>query len=170
MAESDQIESTVQQLAELHEAHRREATEAQRLANRITGSIGTPIALIVVLALVVLWMIGNYVVMLLGGRALEGAPFPELGLLVTVVALLVALLILTTQRHEQAMADKRAQLTLQIAVLSEKKIAKLIAMVEELRQGDAGLRSTPDREAEEMAHSADPVATMEKIATQDASA
>jgi mxaJ protein len=39
----------------------------------------------------------------------------------------VALLILTTQRHEDQLAEKRARLTLQIAVVSENKIAKVIS-------------------------------------------
>ena len=163
----DQIESTVQQLAELHEAHRRKATTAQRLANRVTGALGRPGALMIVLVLVIMWMIGNYAATRAGVKALGEPPFPELGLLVTVIALLVALLILTTQRHEQALAEKRSQLTLQIAILSEKKIAKLIGMVDELRRDSPSSSSSPDREAEEMSHSADPIATMERIEAQD---
>lgn len=169
MDEGDQVESTVQQLGELHEAHRREATQAQRVANRVTETLGRPGALMIVFVLVILWTIGNYVAARVGVAALEEAPFPELGLIVTVVALLVALLILTTQRHEQALAEKRAQLTLQIAILSEKKIAKLIGMVDELRRDSPSLPSRPDPEAEEMSHSADPIATLERIEAQGSS-
>ena len=167
MNDGDQIESTVEQLAELHEAHRREATQAQRLANRVTASIGNPGALMIVLVLVLFWMIGNYAAGRLGVTALEEAPFPELGLIVTVVALLVALLILTTQRHEQPLAEKRSQLTLQIAILSERKIAKLIGMVDELRRASPSSSSDRDVEAEEMSQSADPIATMQRIDVQD---
>ncbi len=112
MDDGDQVESTVQQLAELHDAHRREATRAQRLANRVTETLGRPGALMIVIVLVILWMIGNYAATRAGVGALEGAPFPELGLIVTLVALLVALLILTTQRHEQTLAEKQAPLTI----------------------------------------------------------
>ena len=52
--------------------------------------------IVLVLVLVIFWMIGNYVAERAGVHALEEAPFPGLGLILTVVALLVALLILTT--------------------------------------------------------------------------
>lgn len=162
----DQVEASVQQLAELHDAHRRGATVAQRLANRVTETLGRPSALMIVLVLVIVWMIGNYAARRAGVAALEQAPFPELGLIVTIVALLVALLILTTQRHEQALAEKRAQLTLQIAILSEKKIAKLIAMVDQLRIAMPSAPSHHDAEAHRMAQPADPIATMERIEAQ----
>jgi uncharacterized membrane protein len=164
--QGDQVEATVQQLAELHDAHRRDATWAQRLANRVTEALGRPGAMAIVLVLVIFWMIGNYVAERAGVHALEEAPFPELGLILTVVALLVALLILTTQRHEQALAEKRSQLTLQIAILSERKIAKLIGMLDDLRIALPSVPSHRDLEAEEMAISADPIATMELIEAQ----
>ena len=156
----------MQQLAELHDAHRRQATFAQRIANRVTEALGRPGALMIVLVLVICWMIGNYAAQRAGVKALEEAPFPELGLIVTVVALVVALLILTTQRHEQVLAEKRSQLTLQIAILSERKIAKLIGMLDDLRIAIPSVPSHRDLEAEEMAKSADPIATMELIEAQ----
>lgn len=163
MSESDQVEATVQQLTELHDAHRREATRAQRLANRVTESLGRPGALVIVLVLIMVWMIGNYAATRVGVAALEEAPYPELGLFVAAAALLVALLILSTQRHEQVLAERRAQLTLQIAMLSEKKLAKLVGMIDELRRSIPSAPSNRDAEAEEMAQPADPIATMERI-------
>ena len=163
MDADEQVESSVQQLAELHDAHHRDATGAQRVANRVTQALGRPGALMIVVVLVIVWMIGNYAAARAGVTALEEPPFPELGLLVTVVALLVALLILTTQRHEQLLAEKRSQLTLQIAILSERKIAKLIGMVDELRRASPTLSSSPDPEADTLATPADPIATMERI-------
>ena len=56
----DQVEATVQQLVEVHDAHRRGASAAQRLANRVTETLGRPSALMIVLMLVIVWMVGNY--------------------------------------------------------------------------------------------------------------
>lgn len=167
MTGDDHVEATVQQLAELHDAHRREAGPAQRLANRVTEFLGRPGALMIVLVLVIAWTIGNYAAQRAGITALEEAPFPELGLIVTIIALLVALLILTTQRHEQQLAEKRSQLTLQIAILSERKIAKLIGMLDELRRATPTLPSQPDPEAMAMSRPADPIASMQLIEESD---
>ena len=159
----DHAEQTVQRLVELHDAHQRDATPMQRLANRVTAMLGRPAAVALILLFIVGWMTGNDAAARLGIGAWEKFPFPDLAFFATIVALLVALLILTTQRHEQVLADRRAQLTLQIAMLSERKLAKLIAMIEEQRRDNPMLASRIDPEAEEMAKPADPIASLEQI-------
>ena len=101
-------------------------------------------------------MFGNYVATRLGLGALEEFPFPNLAFAATVAALLIALAILTTQQHQDQLAERRAELTLQIAVLSERKMAKLIELMEEQRRDNPLLASRVDEEAERMAHSLAP--------------
>ncbi len=163
----DHVEVTVQQLAELHGEHDRAASPIQRAANRVTAALARPAALTLVTLLVIAWMVGNTVARLLGSTALEEFPFPDLGLVVAVAALLVALLILSTQRHEEALAEKRARLTLQIAVLSEKKIAKVIGLLEEQRRDNPLLPSRVDDEADVMAAPTDPRTSLEKLEASD---
>jgi len=160
---SGHVEETVQHLVKLHEAHQRQASALQRLANRVTAALGRPRALALILLVVISWIVGNYAARRLGLTALEQFPFPDLEFFATIAALLVALLILSAQRHDQALADKRAQLTLQIAMLSERKIAKLIAMLDEQRRDNPLLPSHPDSEAEELAQPADPLSSLERI-------
>ena len=166
-AEDRIVETTVQQLADLYEAHDRSATRIQRAANRITAAIGRPGTLALIVAIVIAWMVGNYAARLFGSTALEKFPFPDLAFVATVSALLVALLILTTQRHEQDLAEKRARLTLQIAVLSEKKIAKVIALLEEQRHDNPMLPSRVDLEARSMAMATDPRESLEQLEASD---
>ena len=160
---SDHVEETVQRLIELQEAHDCEATPMQRVANRVTGALGRPTFVAFILSLIIVWMIGNYTASHLGVRALEQFPFPDLALFATVGGLVVALLILTTQRHDEALAEKRAQLTLQIAMLGERKSTKIIALLEEQRRDNPLLASRLDSEAEEMGRSSDPLDTLGKI-------
>jgi uncharacterized membrane protein len=70
---------------------------------------------------------------------------------------------LTTQRHEDVLAEKRARLTLQIAVLSEKKIAKIIELLEDQRRENPLLTSRPDTEAASMASATDPEASLAEL-------
>lgn len=156
-------EATVQQLAELYDQHEQAVSPVQRFANRVTAGLGRPLALAIIIGLVIAWVVGNYAARLMGSTAFEEFPFPDLGFLVTIAALVVALLILTTQRHEEELADKRARLTLQIAVLSEKKIAKLIELMEEQRRDNPLLPSRVDREADAMATASDPRASLEQL-------
>lgn len=160
---SDHVEETVQRLVQLHEAHDRDASPMQRMANRVTGALGKPTFVATILLTIIVWMIGNYVASRMGVRALEQFPFPDLAFFATVGALIVALLILTTQRHDEALAEKRAQLTLQIAMLSERKTTKIIALLEEQRRDNPLLVSRVDAEADEMGQVSDPLRTLGRI-------
>ena len=157
------IEGSVEHLAELDREHERSTTTIQRTANRVTSVLGRPGTLAVIVVMMIGWMCGNYIARRLGVTALEEFPFPDLEFVATIAALLVALLILTTQRHQDQLAERRAQLTLQIAVLSEKKVAKIIGLLEEQRRENPMLASRIDKEAEAMAHSVDPRESLESL-------
>lgn len=150
------VEESVEHLAELYRQHERATSLIQRGANRMTGFLGRPATLAVIFLMIVLWMSGNYAARRLGVTALEQFPFPDLAFVATIAALLIALLILTTQRHQDQLAERRAQLTLQISILGERKVAKVIALLEEQRRESPLLASRVDEEAEAMARSVDP--------------
>lgn len=160
---ADFEEETVDQIAKLYDRHDRRTTRVQRLANRITVALGRPMSLVVIFGIAIVWIVGNYVARLLGSTALEEAPFPDLGFVATIGALLVALLILTTQRHEEELAESRTQLTLHIAMMSERKIAKIIELLEEQRRDNPLLPSREDHEAADMAQPADHETTLSLI-------
>ncbi len=158
MATSEEM--TVDQIARLYDRHDQRTTRVQRMANRITSILGRPISIVIIFGIAIAWVVGNYIARVIGSDALEQFPFPDLGFIATIAALLVALLILTTQRHEEELAESRAQLTLHIAMLSERKIAKVIELLEEQRRDNPMLPSRVDHEAAEMAQPADHDATI----------
>ncbi len=166
----DEADASVAQLALLYERHQERTGPVQRFANRLTAGLGRPGSLAVIVTLMVAWTIGNTAARFMGSRALEEFPFPDLDFIATIAALLVALLILTTQRHEEELAERRARLTLHIAMLSEKKIAKVIGLLEEQRRDNPLLPSRSDPEASRMAQPTDPTANLEHLdAAEDAS-
>lgn len=150
------VEETAEQLAALHHEQERATGPVQKFANRVTAWLGRPGTLAVIFLLIILWMVGNYVARRMGVSAVDQFPFPDLAFFATVAALLIALLILTTQQHQSQLAERRSQLTLQISILSEKKIAKVIALIEEQRRESPVLASRIDNEAEAMSQSVDP--------------
>lgn len=154
------VEETAEQLAALHHEHERATAPVQKLANRVTATLGRPGTLAVILLLIMVWMVGNYIARKMGVSAADQFPFPDLAFFATVAALLIALLILTTQQHQNQLAERRSQLTLQISILSEKKIAKVIALIEEQRRESPVLASRTDNEAEAMSRPVDPRASL----------
>jgi len=77
---------------------------------------------------------------------------------------------LIKQNRQEKLAEQRAQLGLQLNLLSEQKIAKLIALIEELRRDIPNVQDRFDAEAEVMKQAADPtvvIDTLEKTLTEE---
>ena len=160
---TDHMQEAVLRLAEMHSQHRSRSTFVQRLANRVTFALGRPGVIIALVAVVAAWVLGNLSAAGLQLRALEPAPFPELGLALGFGAVLVALLILSTQQHGEQLAERRAELTLQMAILAERKVAKVIELLEAQRAENPLLETRRDAEAEQLARAADPREALERI-------
>lgn len=162
--DKDQIaDETVEEVSQLYVRHAQRTGRVQRAANHVTAVLARPAALLTIFILTLAWVVGNRVARDLGWHGLEDPPFPDLELVATVSALLVALLILSTQRHEGELAERRAQLTLHLAALSERKIAKVIALLEEQRRDNPMLPPHDDREALDMARPTDPHAALDRL-------
>jgi len=116
---------------------------------------------------VILWIVENAAASLLGLRSLDPPPFAWLELATTVSALVMAVLILVTQRNADRLADVRGQMTLELASLTEQKVAKVIELVEELRRDSPEVRNRVDSEAHEMSISSDPHAVLGAIKAID---
>ena len=65
-------------------------------------------------------------------------------------ALLMTSIILITQNRRSAEAEQRAQLDLQVNILAEQKVAKLIVLLEELRRDIPTVHDRVDAVAEAM--------------------
>lgn len=72
-------------------------------------------------------------------------------------------MILIAQRHDDELATRRDQLTLELAILSEQKSAKIIALLEEFRRNDPHQGDHRDVVAEAMAQPANPQAVLHAI-------
>ena len=164
------IEGTIQSIARLHAEHHQAATRLQRMVDRMTGLVGQPRFIGALTCLVMLWIGGNLLLASVGDPALDPPPFVWLDGAVGLAALYIALLILTTQRRADQLAQHREQLTLELAILNEQKTAKVIELLEEMRRDNPNLRDRIDREAAAMAVPADPQAVLDAIKVSHAEA
>lgn len=152
------VEETVRAIERLHAEHHGEATPMERVADRATGLLGRPATLGFITLLVIIWIAGNLVLAKIEGLAFDLPPFPWLQGTLSLAALYMTALILTTQRRADKIGALRAQMTLQLAILSEQKAAKIIALLEELRRDSPEVRDRVDVEANAMETPADPQA------------
>ncbi len=75
---------------------------------------------------------------------------------IDVSALLITTGVLVQQNRQDKLAEQRSHLILQINLLTEQKIAKLIELVEELREDIPTIRDRYDQEAQIMQQATDP--------------
>jgi uncharacterized membrane protein len=164
------IEETIRAIADLHADHHRQATRLQRTVDRLTALVGQPRFIVGLTAAVLFWTGLNVGARALRLPAVDPPPFAWLSLAVSVGALYVTAMILSTQRRENALGQLREQLTLELAILSEQKTAKIIGLLEEMRRDSPHLPDRHDPEAEAMASPADPASVLEAIRDTQAEA
>lgn len=157
------IEETIRSIAQLHAEHHRAATPLQRIVDRATGIVARPRFIGILTACVATWLGGNELMALTGHVPLDPPPYAWFDGAVSLGALYIAILILSTQRREDQLAQHREQLTLELAILSEQKTAKVISLLEEMRRDNPNLKNRIDEEAAAMAVPADPQSVLNAI-------
>jgi uncharacterized membrane protein len=136
----------------------------QRMMEVLTAALGRPRTVYVTLSFVVGWVAFNLVMpKLFGWQRIDPPPFFWLQGMVALSALLMTTLVLITANRQTRNAEERSHLDLQVNLLAEHKVAKLIALVEELRRDLPMVRDRIDREADAMQEAVDPNAMIEAL-------
>lgn len=133
----------------------------QRLIEWTTAALGRPRTIYAILALVFGWIALN--VAPLGHAHIDPPPFFWLQGCVALSSLLMTTLVLITENRQTRTAEERSHLDLQVNLLAEQKVAKLIALVEELRRDLPMVQDRVDPEALAMQQAVDPTAVLEEL-------
>lgn len=156
----EHISQNIETIIALHTRNEQNVPRHQRVVEAVTAFFGRPAFLYSIILAIALWMLPNVLPRRLGVRRFDPPPFAWLGFSLSVSSLLITTGILITQNRQEKLAEQRAQLSLQLNLLSEQKIAKIIALLEELRSDLPNVRNRHDPEAEVMKEAADPHAVM----------
>lgn len=151
----DHVDKAVRSVTHLHSEHRGRTTAPQRAVNRVTAFMARPSFLVLVMLVAAGWIAANVIASMLGLQALDASPFPWLQAATSLFSLFAVMLVLAAQKHEDELNAHRDTLTLELAILSEHKIAKVIQLLEELRRDLPHVHDRVDRQADQMAEPAD---------------
>lgn len=156
------IAKNIEVITKLYTRAEKDVPRHQQVLEAIASFFGHPSFLYSILAVLVLWILLNLPLPFKGFQ-FDPPPFEGLGLLVDVGSLLITTGVLIRQTRQERLAEQRAQLTLQLNLLSEQKIAKLISLVEELRSDLPNVNNRYDPETEVMKQAADPRVVLDKL-------
>jgi uncharacterized membrane protein len=157
---SGHVAQNIETLAHLQTEAEGKVGRHQKTIEWLTASIANRWTLNVILASVVLWIVINTFASHIGLPRLDAPPFPWLQGAVSLSALLVTTMVLTTQNRQNKFSAHRGNLELQVNLVAEQKIAKLIALLEELRRDLPSVRDRVDPVADAMAQAVDPQAVL----------
>jgi len=135
----------------------------QLAIERISGFFGSPAYFAFVVLFIVLWVVANTWGLRHGWQHVDAPPFPWLQGMVSSNALLLTVAVLIRQNRMAQVAEHRAHLDLQINLLTEQKVTKLLQLIDELRRDRTAQRGRPDDEVTEMSKPADAHALMHAI-------
>jgi uncharacterized membrane protein len=150
------INKNIESVVALHAQEERNLSHHRRWVGTVTHFFSRPAFLYVIVTIVLLWILSNTAPKKWNLPRFDPPPFNELSVGLSFSALLVTVGVLIQQDRQEKLAEQRAQLSLQLSMLSEQKITKLIALVEEMRRDLPDLQNRPDLEVEEMQKVADP--------------
>lgn len=163
----DHVDQTVRLIAKLHANHREAATPVERAVEKAVASLGGPTALAILGCFAAGWIALNTALGAGGIKAFDEPPFAYLALVATLTSLGMTMLILITQRRDDQLDRHREQMTLQLALLSEQKLAKIIALLEESRRDNPLLTNRVDPSADALSEPADPEMLGDAIMRKD---
>jgi uncharacterized membrane protein len=155
------IEQAVQAIAKLHAAHQQRATPLQQLVDRMTAVVARPAFIGFATGAVALWVFCNFALKWAFGWQIDAPGYPYLQGWGELAAILITALVLMSQRRKEDLSELREQLNLELAILTEQKVAKLIALMEEMRRDSPQVLNRVDQQAEDMAQPTDPEAVLD---------
>ena len=147
---STHAEEAIEAVADLERDAQEAMSRHHRWIERVTNRIGQPLTFYLVVTFVVLWIGSNLMVFQTTGKTFDPPPFSWLQGMVSLSALLVALLILTTANRLAQIDTARDKLDLQINLLNERRTAKLIRMLDEFRRDSPQVPTHQDPEVQQL--------------------
>ena len=153
---TDILDRDIETIVAMRMRAERKVSRHQRFIERVSSSLGQPGAVYSIILIVALWIFINVWHTQLGLTSFDAPPFPWLQGTVTLAALIMTVVVLTTQNRQAKMTEQRRHLDLQITLLTERKVSKVIELIEELRRDLPSVMNRLDPEAEVMQEPIDP--------------
>lgn len=135
-------------------------TRSARIADGVTRFAGSMRFVYIHLVLVGAWIVVNLGIV--PGVPRFDPSFVVLAMAASVEAIFLSTFVLISQNRMAELADKRADLDLQISLLAEHEISRMLALVQQVAER-MGVQEAQDPELEELARDVHPEMVLDKI-------
>jgi uncharacterized membrane protein len=161
---ADVVERNINTLVEMRQEFERGKSFQDRAADVLTAFSGS----MLFVYLHAVWFAGWIVVNLgwLGIKRFDPFPFGLLTMMVSLEAIFLSTFVLVSQNRMSVMADKRADLDLQINLLSEHEITRILTLVDAMAH-HMGITGGQEAELKELEKDVAPKAVLDHIKEQE---
>lgn len=143
----DPIAQNTETMLAVDEQENSNVSRHRKFLEDFSEAIGSPGSLLATLCFVAVWILLNQFSRQLHIQSFDLAPFPVLQGIVGLGALITTIVVLIKQNRFGKMEQRRAHLELQVNLLTEQKVTKLINLIEELRRDLPMIHDRVDPEA-----------------------
>ena len=145
---SGHITENIENIAAFQLREQQKVGDSQRRLGSIGDIVGRPGYLLFLLSLIVLWIAANGLGSRFGWSSpLDPPPFAWLQGFLTLVGVVTTTVVLIAQNRHARLDSQRGHLGLQLSLLTEQKVTKLIHLIEELRHDLPMVEDRHDSEA-----------------------
>jgi uncharacterized membrane protein len=160
---SEHIGQNIESIVALQRREWGQTSTSQRRVERVSRFVGRPAYLLVILGVALLWILFNIAAPVAGWWSFDPVPCSILQGLLTLIALLTTTIVLIAQNRQSKLEQQHVHLDLQVNLLTEQKVSKLILLIEELRRDLPMVKDRHDPKAEAMQEAADTARVIEAI-------
>lgn len=147
----EHVAENIETILAFYKREEARVSASQRALERVGDALGRPAFIALTLAFAASWIGAQ----LLGWLDFDPPPFFWLQGIVSFSALLIAIVILIKQNRQSSIEALHAHLDLQVNMLTEQKVSKVIELLEELRRDLPMVRDRRDVAAEALQEPAD---------------
>ena len=141
------VDTSIEDVARLEGRDRASETTGTAVAHRISSIGGSVPFALANAAFFIAWIVVNSG--WVGIEPFDPYPFGGLTMAVSLEAIFLAVFVLISQNRQALQADKRARVDLQVNLIAEREITKLVELVHEVH-AELGLQRGHDEEVAEM--------------------
>src|SRR5581483_8302696 len=125
---TDIVDQDIETIVAMRMKAERKVSRHQRAIEKATNSLGRPLTLYIIALFIFIWILISTQHNFFGLPAFDEPPFSWLQGIVSLSALVMTVFVLTTQTRQGKLAEQRRHLDLQITLLTERKVSKIIEL------------------------------------------
>lgn len=157
------LDQNIDRVLEVRKREREQRSASHRVIDRLSRIIGRPLYLLGLSGFACAWIAFNVLARQFGRTAFDPSPFPLLDGILSLAALITTTVVLIAQNRQTRIEQQHMHISLQVNLVTEQKVAKIIKLLEELRRDLPMVKDRYDPQAASFAQETDALQVLTAI-------